>query len=76
MATKKKAPPEPKKMTTEELLAFCEEHDLEIDSVLDDMVHDVFSERASAVNNSGYDVQLKFLGSVGYSKRDIESALS
>lgn len=44
-------------------------------SMLDDMVHEAASRKASAVNNEGMSEQLGFIQSVGYSDQEIAEEL-
>ena len=58
-------------MSEEEFLKFCEEHGLDAESYLDDLVHDLKSQQASDVNNSGVEGQLAFLSSEGFGNKEI-----
>lgn len=47
----------------------------EDESVLDCLVHDAFSKQASAVNNGGFESQIRWLLENGYTEADITQEL-
>ena len=42
---------------------------------LDDLIHDVMTEKASEVNNQGIEYQIEFLKSEGYSEEEIKTRI-